>query len=196
MRLLLVRHGETNWNLTGRYQGRADVALCSEGVATARRVAERLTGTAFAFLVASPLQRAGSTAAVIAEALGGLSPVVDSRLTEIDFGEWQGLTQEQVKARWPQLLRRWKRTPERVRFPGGESLNDALERLYDFLQGPPWTRFSGSGDILAVSHGGTIRLARLIAEGRSLKDFREIAVEPGAVHAFEWYAGGSLRGTS
>ena len=196
MRLLFVRHGETPWNLERRYQGRADVDLCAAGVATARRSAKALQGARVALLLASPLRRARFTAGVMGESLGGLPTVVDERLTEIDFGEWQGLTQQEVKARWPRALRLWKQAPETMRFPGGESLCEALERLREFLRNPPWEGRSGSGDVLAVSHAGPIRLAGLVADRRPLAQFRQIAVDPGAVHAFEWYAGGGLRRVS
>lgn len=196
MRLLFVRHGETAWNLEHRYQGRADVELCAAGRATARGIANALDGAHVALLLASPLRRARATAGVVGEALGGLPTVVDERLAEIDFGEWQGLTQQEVKARWPRALRLWKQTPEAMRIPGGESLCEALERLRDFLHHPPWEGRTLSGDVLAVSHAGLIRLAGLVAERRPLVQFRQIAVEPGAVHAFEWSAGGALRRVS
>lgn len=193
MRLILVRHGETDWNLQGRYQGRADADLCATGLETARRTAATLRGVVLASVLSSPLQRAVSTAAVIAAALRGPSPVIDARLTEIDFGAWQGLTQQQIKTRWPQLLRCWKHAPEAICFPSGESLGDARERLSGFLRDPPWAKFSDSGDVLAVSHAGVIRLAGLIAENRPLRHFREMAVQTGSMHAFEWRAGGPFR---
>ena len=192
MRLILVRHGQTEWNLQGRYQGRADLPICAAGLVTAQRAAAALHGRGAALLLASPLRRARQTAEVIGRTVGGLRSVIDERLTEIDFGQWQGLTQAQVRARWPALLRRWKRAPDSVRFPGGERLLDALERVRDFLLNPPWL----GGDAqcaLAVSHAGVIRLASLLAEERPLAQFREMAVANGALHEFNWYPGGSLR---
>ncbi len=196
MRLFFVRHGETAWNLERRYQGRTDVDLCAAGLATARGIASALETAHVALLLASPLRRARVTAGVVGEALGGLPTVVDERLTEIDFGEWQGLTQQEVKAHWPRALRLWKQAPQTMCFPGGESLGEALERLRDFLRHPPWEGRTVSGDVLAVSHAGPIRLAGLVAERRPLAQFRQIAVDPGAVHAFEWSAGGALRRAS
>lgn len=193
MRFLLVRHGETTWNLERRYQGRTDVELCAAGLATARGIATALAGAHVTLLLASPLRRARATAGIVGEALGGLPTVVDERLSEIDFGAWQGLTQEEVKARWPQALRLWKQAPQAMRFPGGESLGEALERLRAFLRHPPWEGRTVSGDVLAVSHAGLIRLAAVLAQRRPLGQLRQIAVDPGAVHAFEWSAGGMLR---
>ncbi|MHB1869833.1 MAG: histidine phosphatase family protein [Steroidobacteraceae bacterium] len=192
MRLILVRHGETRWNLEGRYQGRADIEIAPQGLVTARRVGQDLQGAKFTSVLTSPLRRAEQTALVIGAALGGIPPVADDRLTEIDFGEWQGLTQHEIKQRWPESLRSWKRAPEEFRFPGGESLGDALERLRDFLRRPPWTNLAAGGDVLAVSHAGAIRLAGLIAERRPLGEFRDIAVCAGRIYAFEWRASGEL----
>ncbi len=196
MRLFFVRHGETAWNLERRYQGRTDVDLCAVGLVTARGIANALQGSQVALLLASPLRRARATAGLVGEALGGLPTVLDERLTEIDFGQWQGLTQQEVKARWPRALRLWKQAPQTMRFPGGESLCEALERLRDFLRHPPWEGRTVSGDVLVVTHAGPIRLAGLIAAHRPLAQFRQIAVDPGAVHAFEWFAGGGVRRVS
>ena len=192
MRLCFVRHGETEWNLQGRYQGRADPPLCAAGAATARGIGERLNADAHLLLVSSPLQRAAATAALIATACGGAAVLSDARLGEIDFGAWQGLTQAQVKLRWPRMLRRWKQAPQAFRFPGGESLADAHERLSDFLCRPPWP-VGRAGAVLAVSHAGMIRLAALIAKRRPLAQFRQLAVPSGALWAFEWSADGALR---
>ena len=192
MRLILVRHGETRWNLEGRYQGRADIDIAPQGLVTARRVGQNLQGAEVTSVLTSPLRRATQTALLIGAALGGIAPVADSRLTEIDFGEWQGLTQQEIKQRWPEALRSWKGAPEAFRFPGGESLGDALERLHDFIRQPPRMDLTGDGDVLAVSHAGPIRLAGLIAERRPLGEFREIAVCAGTLYAFEWRANGDL----
>ena len=192
MRLCFVRHGETDWNLQGRYQGLADPPLCAAGILTARGIAGRLCVDAQLLLVSSPLQRATATAGLIADAFGAAAALPDARLGEIDFGAWQGLTQAQVKLRCPGGLRRWKQDPAAFRFPGGESLAEAHARLSDFLRHPPWPA-GYAGTVVAVSHAGMIRLAGLIAEQRPLAQFRQIEVPSGAIEAFEWSAGGALR---
>jgi probable phosphoglycerate mutase len=191
MQLCFVRHGETDWNLQGRYQGRADPPLCGTGILTARGIAERLAADAQLLIVSSPLQRATATAGLIANALGAPAALIDARLGEIDFGAWQSLTQAQVKLRWPGVLRRWKQDPATFRFPDGESLAEARARLCDFLHHPPWPA-EHAGTVVAVSHAGMIRLAGLIAEQRPLAQFRQIEVPSGAIEAFEWTAGGAL----
>ena len=196
MRVLFVRHGETSWNLEGRYQGRADVALCETGHESARSIGRRMRGEKIALLLSSPLRRAESTAAEISKALGGIPAALDLRLTEIDFGAWQGLTQQEIKMRWPEELRSWKRRPEEFRFPGGESLREVHERIDEFLRHPPWSYYSGSGDVIVVSHAGPIRLAGLIADRRQLREFREQSVRPGEIQEFEWCAAFGLHRVS
>lgn len=193
MRVLFVRHGETDWNLDGRYQGRADTALCAAGRERARLIGERMRGTNVSWVLSSPLLRAERTAALIKANLGRVRASVDSRLTEIDFGDWQGLTQQEIKRRWPEVLRSWKNNPDTFRFPAGESLLEAYQRILDFVRNPPWITHAFEGDALVVSHAGPIRLASLIADQRSLESFRNLIVRCGEIYEFEWSAGVGLR---
>ncbi|MDE2582715.1 MAG: histidine phosphatase family protein [Rhodospirillales bacterium] len=190
VRLLLVRHGQTDWNREGRYQGRSDPPLAPEGSASVKALAERLRGVPIAALLTSPLRRAAETADLLAQALGLPPPQIDPRLTELAFGAWEGLTQAEVKARWPQSLRAWKRAPDTVRFPGGEDLAAVDARLADLLRTRPWegdrsgSASSGSA-ILLVTHAGPIRLLRLAAEGRKPAEFRRIEVGPASLHVLD-----------
>ncbi len=195
MRLLFVRHAPTAWNREGRYQGRTDVPIDDTGVREARRTADRLRGIDVDLVVTSPLRRAVDTAEVIAAALGGVPRLVDDRLVEVAFGDWEGLTQEEVRARWPSALRAWKRAPQSIQFPGGESLHDAEGRVRDFLRAPPWRGQGHVRTVVAVSHAGTIRLARLLAERRPLAHFRGVPVASGAAQEFRWSASAGLAPT-
>jgi probable phosphoglycerate mutase len=192
MRLLFVRHAPTAWNLDGRYQGRTDTPVGAVGAGAARRIAEALRGTDVDLVVTSPLRRAIDTAEVIAAALGGVRSVVDDRLVEIAFGDWEGLTQDEIRVRWPAALRAWKRAPQSTRFPGGESLRDAEERVRDFLRTPPWRGEKLVRGVVAVSHAGPIRLARLLAERRPLAQFREVPVATVTAQEFRWSASEGL----
>ncbi|MDE2007848.1 MAG: histidine phosphatase family protein [Rhodospirillales bacterium] len=187
-RLLLVRHGETPWTRMGRIQGRADPGLHPEGEAQIAILAGRLraeweaAGRAVA-LIASPLRRAAESAAILAARLGKIRPQLDPRLMELDFGAWEGLTDAQVKQRWPTLRRSWKQTPDTVRLPGGESLAEARARWRDFLAGPPWNGTPALA--VVVTHAAMIRIALLEARGEPLGRFREIAVAPASAHRFD-----------
>ena len=145
-RLLVVRHGQSEWNATGRWQGRADPPLTDEGRSQSK-VAGGALGT-FDAVVASPLLRAAETATIIAELLG-IGPVLtDPDLVERDAGEWQGLTRSQIQEGWPGFLDDGRRPP-------GYELGDAmLTRTLSVLE-----RISermGDGDVLVVSHGGVV----------------------------------------
>jgi probable phosphoglycerate mutase len=149
-RLLVVRHGQSEWNAAGRWQGRADVPLNREGMLQAAAAAEVLG--AFDAIWSSHLQRATLTAQIIAE-LSGCGPVqVDERLCENDVGPWEGLDRAEVDAGWPGYLHA-RRRPE-----GFESYDVAAQRMYAALvtiaaQHP-------GGEVLVVSHGGVIGALR------------------------------------
>tara|TARA_B100000749_G_scaffold157703_1_gene121192 strand:+ start:399 stop:983 length:585 start_codon:yes stop_codon:yes gene_type:complete len=145
-RLLVVRHGQSEWNATGRWQGRADPPLTDEGRRQSK-VAGGALGT-FDAVVASPLLRAAETATIIAELLG-IGPVLtDPDLVERDAGEWQGLTRSQIQEGWPGFLDDGRRPPGYE--PGDSMLTrtlSVLERISERM---------GDGDVLVVSHGGVV----------------------------------------
>ena len=138
--LLLCRHGRTDWNDEGRYQGQSDVPLNEQGLQQARFLAETLRGEPIAAVYASDLARAADTAAAIA-AVQGLPVIRDRRLREIDQGRWEGLTVSEIRERDPELHSRWELEPLSVRLPEGESLADvrarALEALADIVRAYP-----------------------------------------------------------
>ncbi|OYV40457.1 MAG: hypothetical protein B7Z80_04500 [Rhodospirillales bacterium 20-64-7] len=177
-RLGLVRHGATNWTLAGRYQGHANPPLCATGIAQAASLGLRLRAEPAGMIVTSPLMRARQTADILAEALGLSAPQIDPDLTEMNFGDWEGLTQAEVKARWPQVLRAWKQTPYAIRLPGGEILPEMRERVRAGLR-----RWHGQpGQVLLVTHAVWIRLA-CIENGEAIaEEFRNIEVAPASVH--------------
>jgi phosphoserine phosphatase len=121
MRLYLIRHGETDWNRYGFYQGTSDIPLNERGRAQAAALAERLAGVRFDGAYTSPLQRARDTAlTVIGERR---VPVVElPELRELSYGLWQGRGSQPRGRCNAGLEWRWKHTPWSVRFPGGESL--------------------------------------------------------------------------
>jgi broad specificity phosphatase PhoE len=128
-RLVLIRHGETDWNVEGRYQGQADPPLNAQGIAQAHHLAGELYGVGLDVLYASPLLRARQTARVLAEALG-LPLHFEPRLMEIHLGDWQDRLPADIAARYPDLFRRWQSGPWAVTPPGGESLAQVQERVY------------------------------------------------------------------
>jgi broad specificity phosphatase PhoE len=148
-RVLLVRHGQSEWNADGRWQGQADPPLTDLGRAQARHAARAL-GTVDA-LVASDLQRAAETAAILSGELGVGPVVLDPDLRERDAGAWSGLTRPEIDAGWPGYL-------EDRRRPEGWEPDDLLvERATAAL-----IRIHGlvgdEGEAIAVTHGGLVYL--------------------------------------
>ncbi len=148
-RVLVLRHGQTEWNASGRWQGHADPPLDRAGELQAVAASE-LLGT-FDSVWASDLQRASRTAMIIAELLG-IGPVqLDPRLRETHVGPWEGLTQHEVERGWPGFLAEHRRP---VGFePYSAAAGRLLEALRDIAAPHP------GGEVLAVSHGGVIRAA-------------------------------------
>lgn len=127
-RIILIRHGETDWNAENRYQGQMDPSLNERGIAQARGLAEGLRGLGIQVLYSSPLRRALQTAQIIAQALG-IPLHTDPRLKEIRQGEWEGLLRSEIAARYPELFRRWLAEPWVATPPGGESLAQVRDRV-------------------------------------------------------------------
>ncbi len=158
-RVLLVRHGQSEWNALGRWQGQADPPLSDLGRAQARAAAHSLGALDAVF--ASDLQRAMETAAIIAGALGIGPVIIDPDLRERDAGAWSGLTREEIHERYPGYLpddRHSAFAPDgsgRPRRPPGweadapflERVLRALHRIHDAVP---------DGDVLAVTHGGVM----------------------------------------
>jgi broad specificity phosphatase PhoE len=150
--LYFIRHARSIWNDVGRWQGQADPPLGENGVAEARRLAERLRhGPQIDHLYASDMQRARDTAALVAEALG-LPLIVDPIWRERRVGEWEGLTTDEIAARYPELWAARLRGP--LEAPGGESLAEIAERATRACAGL-LERHSGES-VAIVSHGGMI----------------------------------------
>lgn len=123
-RIILVRHGETEWNRVERFRGSADIPLNETGLRQAQLLARRIAASWQPSAVySSPLSRSVRTGEAIA-ALFKLNLQVHPGLSDIDYGRWQGLTPEEVRAGWPELYQRWLTNPAGLHFPGGESLDE------------------------------------------------------------------------
>jgi broad specificity phosphatase PhoE len=152
-RLLLLRHGESEWNAAGRWQGWADPPLSPEGEAQASEAGRLLQGVGFTAAASSDLQRARRTAELAGGALGLDAVHVDAGLREYDVGEWSGLTRAEIETRWPGALDDW-RHGRLVATPGGETRDTFVARVAAAVT-RLGARFSG-GTVLVVTHGGVI----------------------------------------
>lgn len=175
----IARHGETTWNAVGRYQGRLDTPLSPLGQAQALALAGALSNKAVRRIISSPLSRCVQTAMPLSLAIG--VPVEsDPLLLEIAHGTWEGRYRQEIAATEPVLFMAWREHPEGVRFEGGESLQDVLDRWKAFVSG-----FDASVDTLLVTHDVVVRLAILERTGRGMNELRHVRALNGAYAEFE-----------
>ena len=142
-RLLLVRHGETDWNKAGKFQGQIDVPLNDNGREQSRRAAEFLKDVKLDFAISSSMLRPKETAEIILKYHGGLQLELRDELREISHGLWEGKFESEIEASYPGLLEEWKTSPETVQMPEGENLQHV------------WTRAIASWREIVQSVSGT-----------------------------------------
>jgi broad specificity phosphatase PhoE len=163
--IVLVRHGETDWNRERRFQGHADTPLNETGRAQAAELADALADDGVSAIYTSPLRRASETAAIVAARLGLEARPLDA-LREIDVGDWQGLTVDDVKEHYPdQVSVDW-----RSGWPGGETYEELSARVLPALVA--LAREQPDERIVAVTHAGPIRAALAAALGVSYAEAR------------------------
>jgi alpha-ribazole phosphatase/probable phosphoglycerate mutase len=186
-RLVLVRHCEPQDDARGRCYGSLDVGLSSAGRDNAVRVAAELAALDYDAVYTSPRARAVDTAAPIAAARG-LVPLVDDGLREIDFGELEGRTYDEIAASEPDLYRAWMETPTRVTFPGGESFADVKARAlaaYERIR-------AAHESAVVVTHGGVVRAGLAAWLGMPDEAIFRLAQEYGGVTIVDWIDGAPL----
>ena len=179
MTLLLVRHGQTDWNREpARCQGWAEVELNEAGRAQARDLGRALVGRGIQLIVTSHLLRARETAELLHEELGGELPLlVDPRLAETHRGDWETRRYAEIMREEPDAWREYREHPGSFRFPGGESLAEQQRRVLACLR--DCARDGRSA--LLVSHGGTIRLTRCFIDGQGIDAFHATKTANGDV---------------
>ncbi len=157
-RLLLIRHGETDWNREGRYQGQSDVPLNAAGREQAWQLAEALRGTPLHAIYSSDLLRARETADALACATG--APLrLDPRLREVGLGKWEGRLFSDIQRLYPDLLRQRQQDPLHFAPPGGESVIDLMGRLMSAVR--DITDLHPHGHVALVSHGFALAVIRV-----------------------------------
>ncbi|WP_171074685.1 histidine phosphatase family protein [Nonomuraea basaltis] len=148
-RIVCLRHGQTLWNVEQRFQGHSDIPLDETGVAQASRAASLLASLRPTLIVSSDLQRANDTALALGRVVG-LDVAVDKDFRERGGGQWEGLTREEIAARWPQEYSAWEA-------PDGEPVTDVAARVAAAMR--RWAaRLDGDGLLVVASHGAALRL--------------------------------------
>ena len=179
--VFMTRHGETDWNFEGRWQGHTDIALNEKGRAQARGIAERLRGAGLAGLVSSDLSRARETAEIVGSALGLGVAYADADLRERTFGVFEGLTRVECERLHPEAWRAWV---EEQRPAQGVEAPSAVAARVTTAIGRAAERIARDGaPVLLVSHGGALRSVVREATGAPVGP-----IANGAIWRLEWDA--------
>jgi alpha-ribazole phosphatase len=153
IRIFLVRHGLTIWNHEFRYQGHTDIELSSEGRAQAKALQQRFQQENFTAIFCSDLKRALETAKIINES-HNLKIQINQNFKEINFGEWEGMTYDDIQNKYPEQIKVWLKTPHLLRLERGESFVELRDRAMVGIR--EIVSLYSEGNILIVTHGGTI----------------------------------------
>jgi len=173
MNLILIRHGETDWNRIGRCQGVADIVLNENGKRQAKELAESLKNHDIKAVYSSHLKRAFETAQEIAKH-HNLSVQVDPGLQEMNQGDLEGLTFPYIRDRYAEILKKWRESPETLRLPNGESLIEVQERAWEAFEKVHKLHLGET--VVAVSHNLTIITLLCKITGVGLKGFRDFNI--------------------
>ncbi|MDD4600264.1 Phosphoserine phosphatase 1 [bioreactor metagenome] len=183
-KIILVRHGQTIWNVEMKYQGQTDIDLTEKGIIQAQLVADRLAKEPLSAVYSSDLSRAFITAKAIA-AKHTLQVIAVPELREINFGDWEGLTYTNINSGWPQTMNKLFTCPEEVIIPGGESFPQVKERATAALARIAHNHPNET--IVVVSHGGTIRTLICAALNIHLNYVWNIKQDNTAVNILEYH---------
>ena len=181
--LILIRHGQTQWNLEGRWQGQADPSLNAFGRAQAQRAALELRDAGLDHLYSSDLRRAMETAHIIGTELG-LAVHADARLREINLGRWQGMLSTDIQARYPDEFRSWHTSPLTSRPPDGEDLHTLAARVLEAISEIAY-RHAGQR-IGVVAHELPIAVALAHVRSVDLAQLRDLIPATGTWQEVTW----------
>lgn len=180
-RIFLVRHGETDWNRTHRFQGRIDVPLNQEGKNQAHALAKTLKDKPLIAIYSSPLLRAMDTARLIKEFHSSIPLFEEEGLNEMDLGEFDGMEASYWSSQYQDFYKNWRSTPAFLRMPGGESLQEVQIRAIDTLERIT-KRYPSGSNLLFCSHNFVNRTILCYALGFPLNKFREVQQDTAALN--------------
>ncbi|MBZ0314560.1 histidine phosphatase family protein [Clostridium sp. LQ25] len=152
--IMLIRHGETEWNILGKFQGSTDIPLSNEGIRQAFMLKERLKSD-FDYIFSSPLKRAYETAKILCDESGKHVSIAEE-IREINFGEWEGLTVKGIAEKYPDIFNEWRKDKREGKFCGGDmsTLNASIRAKNCIMEIA--NKHKGK-KIVIVAHGGIIK---------------------------------------
>lgn len=184
MKLYLTRHGQTDWNIARRYQGHSNTALNQVGILQAEQLAKRLSKESIHAIYASDLTRAANTAQAIA-AFHQLEAHTDSRWRELSFGDWEGMTYEEMSAHSPDLFDAWMKDSLTVSTPNGEThcqLAKRIQKAFDELKAK-----HKDETILIVGHSGSMQTLLALTLGVDLSRYWQFRISQASLSEMTVY---------
>jgi 2,3-bisphosphoglycerate-dependent phosphoglycerate mutase len=185
--LVLLRHGESQWNLENRFTGWVDVPLTEKGIAEARSAGGKLHDVRFDAVYTSLLQRANETLRLVLEETGqaGLVPTRDAALNERHYGDLQGLNKADTAAKYgAEQVHLWRRSYD-IPPPGGESLADTAARAIPFYERHIEPELRAGRNVLVAAHGNSLRAIVMHIEGLSREQVLELNLATGVPIVYE-----------
>lgn len=187
IRIILVRHGETRWNKEGKFQGRMDIELNQIGLKQAEAIADALRDVKIDAIYSSPLKRSFVTAQMIA-ANHNVEIVGEPSFNEIDHGFWEGLTVDEVNKEFGDLYQNWLISPEKVKMPEGESLDEVRARAIDAFK-KILTKHKDGEIILIVAHDAINKVIILHALNLDNSHFWQVKQGNASIDVLEYEDG-------
>ncbi|NWF77356.1 MAG: histidine phosphatase family protein [Chloroflexi bacterium] len=184
-KLILVRHGETMWNVEKVYRGRTDVNLDEVGIKQAELLGKYLSNWELEAIYSSPLRRALDTANIIAR-YQNVGVQIAEGLIDFDYGEWQSLSEQEVKRLYPTLYNEWHNNPHKAKMPGGESLEDVRRRAIEVVD-DVLSKYQGS--VVLVSHRVVNKVLIRSLLGLDNSHFWNIKQDVGGITIFDYMGG-------
>lgn len=175
MKLLLTRHGQTDWNIAGRYQGQSDIPLNQTGWKQAEGLAERLSRETIHAVYASDLSRAMDTARKIVD-VQQQTPALhkDPRWRELSFGAWEGMNYKEMSAHSPSVFSKWMLDPQHISTPNGETLEQLAERVHAAFKEIKSKHKDET--VLVVSHSGALQALLSVVLGVDLNRYWQFRI--------------------
>ncbi|AHM56674.1 phosphoglycerate mutase GpmB [Peptoclostridium acidaminophilum DSM 3953] len=182
-RFFIVRHGQTKWNTQLKTQGQQDSSLDEIGMIQTQKLAKRLAAFNIDHIYSSDLGRTIQTSDIISAQLQK-EYMLENSLREIDFGEWEGLTIEDIKKSYEEEFKMWRKEPDKARIPGAESLQEVADRITRGIN--KINEAHKSSNILLVSHGVVIKVLLLTLLNSSLSNIYKIKQDNTALNVVEF----------
>lgn len=173
-KIYLIRHGETEWNVSRKIQGHKDIPLTDTGIKQANLIADRLMSEDIDIIYSSDLKRAYDTAKIIGGKIG-LEPNPRKEFREINFGIWEGLYNDKIGLEYGEEIYLWRKEPEKLKIEGGETLKEVQLRAMEELESV--MNMNQDKNILIVSHGVTIKTMILGILDMNLFYFKNLTID-------------------